>query len=56
MGIKTLGDLLTYFPRAYRDEQEFTKINELKTDEVNVLEVKIKTIMTFANKGWGSDY
>ncbi len=53
MGIKTLGDLLTYFPRAYRDEQEFTKINELKTDEVNVLEVKIKTIMTLPTRAGG---
>jgi len=34
LGVKTLGDLLTYFPRAYKDEAEFTKINELRTDEV----------------------
>jgi ATP-dependent DNA helicase RecG len=45
MGVKTLGDLLTYFPRAYKNESEFTKINELRTDEVNVVQGKLKSIL-----------
>ncbi|MEK9160319.1 MAG: ATP-dependent DNA helicase RecG [Patescibacteria group bacterium] len=45
MGIKTLRDLLLYFPRDYRDEQEFTRINEMRTDEINVIQVKIKSIL-----------
>ncbi len=53
MGVKTLSDLLTYFPRAYRDEQEFTKINDLKTDEVNVLQVKVESIFTTPTKAGG---
>lgn len=44
MGIRTLADLLFYFPRAYRDEQEFTQINEMRTDEVNVICGKLKSI------------
>lgn len=53
MGIKTLADLLTYFPRAYRDEQEFTKINEMRTDEVNVIQVKIKSMVNIPTRAGG---
>ncbi len=53
MGIKTLEDLLTYFPRAYRDEQAFTKINELRTDEVNVLRGKLKSILNVPTRVGG---
>ncbi len=45
MGIRTLRDLLLYFPRAYRDEQEFTRICDMRTDEVNVVQGKIKSIV-----------
>lgn len=45
MGIRTLGDLLMYFPRTYRDEQEFTRINDMRTDEVNVVYGKVKSIL-----------
>jgi len=44
MGIHTFGDLLFYFPRTYRDEQEFTRINDMRTDEVNVISGKMKSI------------
>lgn len=53
MGVKTLADLLTYFPRAYRDEQEFTKINEMRTDEVNVIQAKIKSILNVPTRAGG---
>ncbi len=46
MGIQTLRDLLTYFPRGYRDEQNFTLINEMRTDEVNVIQGKIISLLT----------
>lgn len=53
MGVKTLADLLTYFPRAYRDEQEFTRINEMRTDEVNVVRGKIKSILNVPTRAGG---
>jgi len=51
MGILTLRDLLLYFPRAYRDEQEFTKINEMRTDEVNVVQGRLKSILNLRTRG-----
>lgn len=45
MGIVTLEDLLLYFPRTYRDEQNFTQINEMRTDEVNVIQGTVKSIV-----------
>ncbi len=51
MGILTLRDLLLYFPRAYRDEQEFTRINEMRTDEVNVVQGRIKSILNVPTRG-----
>jgi ATP-dependent DNA helicase RecG len=35
LGLKTVGDLLTYFPRAYQDKTVYTQIADLRTDEVN---------------------
>lgn len=51
MGILTLRDLLLYFPRAYRDEQEFTRINEMRTDEINVVQGRIKSILNVPTRG-----
>lgn len=45
MGVRTLRDLLLYFPRTYRDEQDFTKINAMRTDQVNVVQAKVKSII-----------
>ena len=50
MGILTLADLLLYFPRTYRDEQEFTKIVDMRTDEVNVIQGRIKSIANIRTK------
>lgn len=44
IGIWTIRDLLLYFPRTYRDEQEFTSINNMRTDEQNVIRVRVKSI------------
>lgn len=43
--MKTVVDLLQYFPRAYRDEHEFTKINDMRTDQVNVVSGRLKSIL-----------
>lgn len=50
MGIRTFGDLLLYFPRTYRDEQEFTKINEMSTAEVNVVQGRVKSIFNIRTR------
>ncbi|MEK7528354.1 MAG: ATP-dependent DNA helicase RecG [Patescibacteria group bacterium] len=44
LGINTVEDFLTYFPRAYTDSSEMRKINELRTDEVNTSLVQIRSI------------
>ncbi len=51
IGIKTLRDLLLFFPRTYRDEQDFTTINEMRTDQINVISATIKSIFTSASRG-----
>lgn len=53
MGIKTMADLLTYFPRTYRDEQSFSTINELRTDEVCTVQATIKSILNVPTKAGG---
>lgn len=35
LGVRTVRDLVLYFPRAYIDKSAYTNIAELKTDEVN---------------------
>lgn len=35
LGVKTVKDLLLYFPRTYNDKTLYTKIAELHTDEIN---------------------
>lgn len=50
MGIKTLRDLFMYFPRDYKNESEFTSINELRTDCDNVISVKIESIFSQRTK------
>lgn len=53
MGIRTMADLLTYFPRTYRDEQSFSTINELRTDEVCTVQATIKSILNVPTKAGG---
>lgn len=50
MGIKTVRDLLMYFPRTYRDEQNFTQINLARTDEVNVISGTVKSIASMRTR------
>jgi ATP-dependent DNA helicase RecG len=50
MGIRTLRDLLLYFPRTYRDEQDFTRVIDARTDEVNVLQGRLKSIFNIRTR------
>jgi ATP-dependent DNA helicase RecG len=37
LGVKTVKDFLLYFPRTYNDSTQYTKIIDLRTDQVNVI-------------------
>ena len=37
LGLKTVEDLLLFFPRSYQDKSEFTPVAEIRTDEVNTV-------------------
>jgi ATP-dependent DNA helicase RecG len=50
MGIETLHDLFFNFPRTYKDEQNFTLINDMQIDEVNVIQGKIKSLFNMRTK------
>lgn len=50
MGLSAVEDLLLYFPRAYSDEQGFTRINDMRTDAVNVIRVRIKSILNMPTR------
>ncbi len=41
LGINTIGDLLTYFPREIEDRREGKSIADLSADEVNTLKARI---------------
>ncbi len=47
LGIKTVEDLLLHFPRIYIDKSMYTKIAELRTDEINNIKA---TITSFIHK------
>lgn len=42
VGVKTVKDLLLYFPRVYNDKTEYTQISDLRSEEVN----NVKGILT----------
>lgn len=50
LGIHTFEDLLLYFPRTYRDEQDFVSINEMRTDEVNVVCGTVKSLVNIRTR------
>lgn len=35
LGVETINDLVHYFPRTYQDNSQFTKVSEVRTDQVN---------------------
>jgi len=40
LGLYTIGDLLEYFPRGYKDKSEITKIRDIKPDESYTVRVR----------------
>ncbi|MGI6586688.1 MAG: ATP-dependent DNA helicase RecG [Gracilibacteraceae bacterium] len=41
LGLRTIGDLLQYFPRGYKDKSEITRIKDLRPDESYTIRVRI---------------
>jgi ATP-dependent DNA helicase RecG len=50
MGIKTLADLIYYFPREYKDFSKISKIKDIKINEKACIEGKIVSLKQ--NKTW----
>jgi ATP-dependent DNA helicase RecG len=50
LGVGTLGDFLTYFPRTYSDQSEFRKINEIRTDDINVVKGTLSQLVELKSK------
>ncbi|MBL4694482.1 DEAD/DEAH box helicase family protein, partial [Candidatus Gracilibacteria bacterium] len=44
IGLKTVKDLLLYFPRTYNDNTEYRKIADISTEEVNILKGRLTSI------------
>lgn len=50
VGVKTVQDFLLYFPRAYNDTTEFTKIIDCKINEVNTVQGKLSNLFNINTK------
>jgi ATP-dependent DNA helicase RecG len=50
LGVKTVRDFLLYFPRTYNDTREFTKISEIRTDEVSTIKGKLTSLFNIRTK------
>jgi ATP-dependent DNA helicase RecG len=50
LGVGTLGDFLTFFPRTYSDQSEFRKINEIRTDDINVVKGTLSQLVELKSK------
>ncbi len=50
LGIKNVKDFLLYFPRSYTDISEFTKIIEIKLDEVNTIKGQLTNLFNIRTK------
>ncbi len=50
LGVKTIKDFLLYFPRTYNDSSEYTKIIEIRTDEVNTIRGKLSSLFNIKTK------
>ncbi len=44
LGIRTVREMLLYFPRDFQDTSHFTQIADLKTDEINTIKGKLTTL------------
>lgn len=50
LGIVSLKDFLTFYPRTYNDTSTFTKITELRTDTVNTIKGRITSLFNMKTK------
>jgi len=50
LGIKTVKDLLMYFPRNYNDNSEYRKIIDIDTNEINTIKGKITRLYNITSK------
>ncbi|MBT4055656.1 hypothetical protein HOE67_00955, partial [Candidatus Peregrinibacteria bacterium] len=50
IGVKTVDDLLKYFPRAYTDNSNYVNIIDMKIDETNTVLGKIKSLVTIRTR------
>lgn len=50
LNIHNVKDFLMYFPRTYNDTSTYTKINEIRVNEVNTIKGKISSIFTINSK------
>lgn len=50
LNIHNVKDFLMYFPRTYNDSTVYTKISEVRVDEVNTIQGKISSLFTINSK------
>ncbi len=50
LGVKNVKDFLLYFPRNYTDASEFTKIIDVKTDEINIIKGKLTNLFNITTR------
>jgi len=51
LGIQTVEDLLLYYPRGYTDSSEFTRIIDMKLDEMNTVLGTLTTLFSTRTRG-----
>jgi RecG-like helicase len=50
LGVSTVGELLTYFPRTYSDQSHLSKIIEIRTDQINTIKGTLSQIAEIRTK------
>jgi len=54
--IKTIKDLLLYFPRTYESHNEWTLFSELRSDQMNSFRATVCTKSTMPTRTWKKLY
>jgi len=50
LGVKTVKDFLLYFPRAYNDTTEYTKVIDVQLEEVNTIKGTISSLFAIRTR------
>lgn len=50
LGVKKVEDFLLYFPRAYNDVTQYTRIVDIRTDEINTIKGRLDSLFTTNTK------